>query len=317
MKDSKISLAHGAGGKQSLELINGLFRKRFRNPILDRLEDSAVLDLENKRIAFTTDSYVVKPLFFPGGDAGKLSVCGTLNDLSVMGARPLFISCSFIIEEGLAATVLDRLVHSMKEVTESAQVQIVTGDTKVVEKGAADQLFINTSGIGIVRDHIDLGRDKIEPGDRILINGTIGDHAAAVLSSREGLEFESPIQSDCADLSNLIGSALKYKEKIKDSQAGIILYEEQIPIRDDVEGFCELLGYDPLYLANEGKVVMVVSADAAGDVLEILRSNTFGRESRIIGEVVDGYKGKVGLRTRIGGTRVVDMMVGEQFPRIC
>jgi hydrogenase expression/formation protein HypE len=336
MEEKKISLAHGAGGRLSQQLISDLFRRNFQNPILDRLEDSAVFKLGNVRVAFTTDSYVVKPLFFPGGDAGKLAVCGTLNDLSVMGSRPLFISCSLIIEEGLPEDILEKIVLSMSKTAESAQVQIVTGDTKVVERGAADQVFINTSGLGIISEQINLGRDKIKAGDRVLINGTIGDHATAVLSSREGLEFESSVQSDCADLSGLIGSILRYKEKIRFMRdptrggvatvlnemvsgqgVGVLLFENEIPLRPEVEGFCDLLGYDPLYLANEGKVIIVVSPDVAGDVLEILKDHPLGRESRIIGEVVDGFKGKVGLRTKVGGTRVVDMLVGEQFPRIC
>jgi hydrogenase expression/formation protein HypE len=334
--EDKISLSHGAGGKLSLELVNDLFRKNFHNPVLDRLEDSAILNLEHHKIAFTTDSFVVDPLFFPGGDAGKLAVCGTLNDLSVMGAKPQFISCSFIIEEGLEISTLEKIVLSMKKVAENANVQIVTGDTKVVEKGAADRLFINTSGIGIIRDQVSLGRERIQPGDKILINGTIGDHAAAVLSSREGLEFESAIQSDCADLSGLIDSVLKFGEKIRfmrdptrggvamvlnemviSSKLGVILQEEEIPVKEEVEGFCELLGYDPLYLANEGKVILVVSDDAADEVLEILKSNHLGRESRMIGEITEGIGGKVGLKTKVGGTRVVDMPIGEQFPRIC
>ncbi|MGB8657562.1 MAG: hydrogenase expression/formation protein HypE [Candidatus Zixiibacteriota bacterium] len=336
MEEKIISLAHGAGGKLSQQLISDLFKRNFQNPILDRLEDSAVLRLGNVRVAFTTDSYVVKPLFFPGGDAGKLAVCGTLNDLSVMGSRPLFISCSLIIEEGLPEEILEKIVLSMRKTAVSAQVQIVTGDTKVVERGAADQVFINTSGLGIISEQINLGRDKIKAGDRVLINGTIGDHAAAVLSSREGLEFESSVQSDCADLSGLIGSILRYKEKIRFMRdptrggvatvlnemvsgqgVGVLLFENEIPLRPEVEGFCDLLGYDPLYLANEGKVIIVVSPDAASDVLEILKDHPLGRESRIIGEVVDGFKGKVGLRTKVGGTRVVDMLIGEQFPRIC
>jgi hydrogenase expression/formation protein HypE len=336
MEDKKISLSHGAGGKLSLELVNDLFCKNFHNPILDRLEDSAVLNLENHKIAFTTDSFVVAPLFFPGGDAGKLAVCGTLNDLAVMGSKPQFISCSFIIEEGLEISTLERIVLSMKKVADDAGVQIVTGDTKVVEKGAADQLFINTSGIGVIGDNFSLGREKIRPGDKILINGTIGDHTAAVLSSREGLEFESSIHSDCADLSRLIESILKFGEKIKfmrdptrggvamvlnemvaGSMLGVILQEEKIPVKQEVEGFCELLGYDPLYLANEGKVIIVVSDDAVDNVLEVLKSNTLGLESRIIGEITEGMGGKVGLKTKVGGTRVVDMPLGEQFPRIC
>jgi hydrogenase expression/formation protein HypE len=336
VENEEISLGHGAGGKLTLQLIDDLFRKHFRNPVLDRQEDSAVLSLEGQRIAFTTDSFVVNPLFFPGGDAGKLSVCGTLNDLAVMGAKPLYISCSVIIEEGLPKAVLEKIVESMKQAADAAGVQIVTGDTKVVEKGAADRLFINTSGIGTVDAHILLGGDRIKPGDRILINGSIGDHAAAVLSSREGLKFESSIRSDCADLSGLIRPVLELKDNLRfmrdptrggvatvlnemvaGTDLGAILREEEIPVREEVQGFCELLGYDPLYLANEGKVIVVVSADAANQALEILKSHPLGQESRVIGEVVAGLKGKVGLKTKVGGTRVVDMLAGDQFPRIC
>ncbi len=332
----KISLSHGAGGKLSLELISHLFKENFKNKILNRLEDSAVFSLNEQRIAFTTDSYVIQPIFFPGGDIGKLAVCGTINDLSVMGAKPLFLSCSLIIEEGLDKSILKKIVLSMKKTAQKARVQIVTGDTKVVEKGSADKIFINTSGIGIISKGIDLSKEKIKVGDKIIINGTIGDHATAVLSSRAGLEFQTKVKSDCAFLSDLIGSILKFKDKIKfmrdptrgglatvlnemvsGGNFGILLSEEKIPVREEVKGFCELLGYDPLYLANEGKVIMVIAPQIAEKILNILRKNPLGKKAEIIGEITDKFIGMVGLKTRYGGTRVVDMLIGEQFPRIC
>jgi len=334
--DEKISLSHGAGGKLSWELITRLFKESFKNKILNRLEDSAVFNLDGQKIAFTTDSYVIQPIFFPGGDIGKLAVCGTINDLSVMGAKPLVLSCSLIIEEGLDQSILQKIILSMKKTAEKARVQIVTGDTKVVEKGSADKIFINTSGIGTISKGMALGKEKIKVGDKIIINGTIGDHATAVLSSRENLEFHTKVKSDCAFLSDLIGSILKFQNKIKfmrdptrgglasvlnemvgEKKSGALLFEDKIPIRDDVKGFCELLGYDPLYLANEGKVIIVTMPEIAKKVTSILRRSPLGKDAEIIGEITDKFKGWVGLKTRFGGTRVVDMPQGEQFPRIC
>jgi hydrogenase expression/formation protein HypE len=334
--DEKIGLSHGAGGKLSLELVSGLFLANFDNRILNRLEDSAILDLFGQKVAFTTDSYVIHPLFFPGGDIGKLAVCGTINDLVVMGAKPQALSCAMIIEEGLDKSILEKIVLSMKKTAQAAGVQIVTGDTKVVEKGSADQIFINTSGIGLVKPGMDLGKEKIKIGDRIIISGTIGDHATAVLSSRAGLEFKTRIKSDCNFLSDLIGSILRFGDKIRFMRDptrgglasvlnemvmgeghGVLLDEEKIPIKDEVRGFCELLGYDPLYLANEGKVIIVVSPHVAEKVLTLLRKNPQGKDAQVIGEITDRFTGRVGLKTKFGGTRVVDMLAGEQFPRIC
>jgi hydrogenase expression/formation protein HypE len=334
--DEKISLSHGAGGKLSSDLINSLFKENFKNKILNRLEDSAVFNLNEQKIAFTTDSYVIQPIFFPGGDIGKLAVCGTINDLAVMGAKPLFFSCSLIIEEGLDKSILQKIILSMKKTAQKAKVQIVTGDTKVVEKGSADKIFVNTSGIGVISKGIDLGKEKIKVGDKIIINGTIGDHATAVLSSREGLEFQTKVKSDCAFLSDLISPILEFKNKIKfmrdptrgglasalnemvsEKKFGAILFEEKIPIKNEVQGFCELLGYDPLYLANEGKVIIVTAPEIAKKVLSLLRKKPKGKNAEIIGEITDRFKGIVGLKTKFGGTRVVDMLVGEQFPRIC
>ena len=332
----KINLSHGAGGKLAFELVNNLIKEKFNNQILNRLEDSAIFNLGKQRVAFTTDSYVVQPIFFPGGDIGKLAVCGTVNDLSVMGAKPLFLSCSLIIEEGLDRIVLEKIISSMKKTAQQAKVQIVTGDTKVVEKGSADKIFINTSGIGIISRGMHLGKEKIEVGDKIIISGTIGDHATAVLSSREGLEFQTELRSDCAFLSDLIGLILKFGDKIKfmrdptrgglasvlnemvkNKVFGAILFEDKIPIKQEVNGFCELLGYDPLYLANEGKVMIITSPKAAKQVVRILRKNPKGKDAEIIGEITDKFKGIVGLKTKFGGTRMVDMLLGEQFPRIC
>jgi len=334
--DEKISLSHGAGGKLSWELVAHLFKENFKNKILNRLEDSAVFDLNGQRVAFTTDSYVIQPIFFPGGDIGKLAVCGTINDLCVVGAKPLILSCALIIEEGLDQSILQKIILSMKKTAHAGKVQIVTGDTKVVEKGSADKIFINTSGIGTVSKGIDLGKEKIRVGDKIIINGTIGDHATAVLSSREGLEFQTKVKSDCAFLSDMISSILKFKDKIKfmrdptrgglasvlneivaEQSFGVLLFEDKIPIKDGVRGFCELLGYDPLYLANEGKVIIVTAPEIAKKVLRILRRNPKGKDAEIIGDITGRFKGMVGLKTRFGGTRVVDMLTGEQFPRIC
>jgi len=334
--DEKISLSHGAGGKLSFDLIDRVIKENFKNKILDKLEDSAVFNLARQRIAFTTDSYVIQPIFFPGGDIGKLAICGTVNDLVVMGAKPLVLSCSLIIEEGLDQAVLDKILLSMKKTGQEAQVQIVTGDTKVVEKGSADEIFINTSGIGTISKEMNLGKDRIKVGDKILINGTLGDHATAVLSSREGLEFQTKLKSDCAFLSDLIGSIIRFKKNIKfmrdptrgglasalnemvwKKDLGVLLFEEKIPVKDEVKGFCELLGYDPLYLANEGKVIIVTEPQIAEKVIKTLRRNPKGKDSQIIGEITDRFKGMVGLKTKFGGTRVVDMPLGEQFPRIC
>ena len=334
--DERITLSHGAGGKLSFDLVNHLIKSNFKNEILNRLEDAAVFSLGNRRIAFTTDSYVVKPIFFPGGNIGKLAVCGTINDLAVMGAKPLFLSCSLIVEEGLDKTILRKIILSMKETARQAKVKIITGDTKVVEKGGVDKLFINTSGIGIISKGMKLGREEIRVEDKIIISGTIGDHATAILSSRENLKFATKLKSDCAFLSDMIGSILRFGNKIKfmrdptrgglssvlnemvsKQNFGAILFEDKIPIKKEVRGFCELLGYDPLHLANEGKALFVVSSDTAEKIVKILRTNPKGEDAEIIGEITDKFKGIVGLKTKFGGTRVVDMPLGEEFPRIC
>jgi len=336
---SQILLAHGSGGRLMHDLIHELFQHHFSNDILDELTDSAVISKlpdGDYDICFTTDSYVVNPLFFPGGDIGKLAVCGTVNDLAVVGAQPLYISCGFIIEEGLDYDTLAKIVESMAEVAKREGIKIVTGDTKVVEKRSADKLFINTSGIGLKPKQLQLGTQYVRPGDKVIINGTIGEHELAILLARGEFEFEAQIQTDCAALTGLIQDVLKVTDKVKFMRDptrgglattlnelvsgmgfGILIHETRIPVRDEVRAICEILGYDPLYLANEGKVVIVVAQEAAEPVLQVMREHPLGKDSQIIGEVVDEPKGKVILRTEIGGHRIIDMLTGVQLPRIC
>ena len=335
-REGKVVLAHGGGGRLSHDLVRDRMVGVWGDEVLARLDDAGLVEVGASRLAFTTDSYVVKPLFFPGGDIGKLAVCGTVNDLAVMGAEPLYISCGLIVEEGLALEVLDRIVASMGEVAKAAGVRIVTGDTKVVERGSADQMFVNTSGIGLVEAQMDFSMERIEVGDRIVVSGTLGDHGMAVLSAREELHFEGSVESDCAALNGLIarmmeassgirfmrdptrgGLATTLNEIVEGKDFGIVVVEEALPIRDPVRGLCELLGLDPLYVANEGKVVAVVAPEEAEAVMEAMRSHPLGREARVIGTVERTWKGRVGMKTVVGGTRVVDMLVGDQLPRIC
>jgi hydrogenase expression/formation protein HypE len=336
MKNDKITLAHGSGGKLTHDLVKQLFLPRFNNKALSQLGDSAILDIHGMRIAFTTDSFVVKPLFFPGGDIGTLAVNGTINDIAVVGAEPMFLSAGFIIEEGFELSLLEKVVNSMKEAAALASVEIVTGDTKVVERGSVDGLYINTCGIGVVNDEINLSISAIEPGDKIIISGTIGDHGMAVLSERESLGFTPSIKSDCSPLSSMIkkllasgvhikfmrdptrgGLATTLNEIVNAQKYGIVFEEHTIPINDGVRALCEILGYDPLYIANEGKVVIVVSSCDADKVCGILKEDILGKDAAIVGEVVPEPVGKVCLKTVIGGTRVIDMLVGDQLPRIC
>lgn len=337
MSQDKILLAHGSGGKLTHSLIRDLFLQRFKNPILESLGDSAVFGIDKGRMAFTTDSYVVDPIFFPGGDIGRLAVCGTVNDLSMSGARPLYLSTSFIIEEGFSQAELRDIVRSMKEAADEADVQVVCGDTKVVPKGSCDRVFITTSGIGLLPDGVRISPARIKPGDQVIISGTIGDHGIAILSKREGLTFQTEITSDVAPLNHLVSSMLSeakdavhvlrdptrgglgttLNEFVNNSDVGIRIYEERIPIREEVRGGCELLGIDPLYVANEGKLVAVVAKDAAERILASMKETIYGRDARIIGEVVHKPRGIVTLATQIGGTRIVDMLSGEQLPRIC
>ena len=333
MSEHKITLAHGSGGQLTHELIKHLFVRHFANPHLSRLTDAAVLALPDTRVAMTTDSYVIRPLFFPGGNIGKLAVCGTVNDLAVMGAKPLYLTCGMIIEELFDYETLEQLVASMAHTARDAGVEIVTGDTKVIERGSGDGLFINTAGIGVCQYQFP---PQINIGDKIVINGTLGDHEIAVLSARQNLGFEFDVASDCAPLADLIAHVLKAHSSVKfmrdptrgglatvlneiveGQPFGIALDETDIPVKDTVRAICGLLGFDPLYLANEGKVVMVVSADDAPRVVDTMRSHPLGRDNRIIGEIVDAPQGMVYLRTMIGGKRIVDMPVGTQLPRIC
>jgi len=335
MRD-KVTLAHGNGGKLTQELIRDIFLPSFNNPFLAPLSDSAVFEVNGARVAFTTDSYVIKPLFFPGGDIGKLAVSGTINDLTVVGARPIFISCGFIIEEGLPLSILKKVVSSLEETAEGAEVKVVAGDTKVVEKGSADGMFINTSGIGIVPPEINLGTSRIEVGDCIVINGTVGDHSVAVLSKREELGFEESISSDCAPLYGLVEKLKPYwgnikfmrdptrgglagvlNEIVQGRGFGIELWENNIPFKEETKALCELLGIDPLYLANEGKILFFVERKKVDRIVQTLRTHPLARKTCIIGEVVAKPQGKVYLRTSIGTKRVVDMLVEDQLPRIC
>jgi hydrogenase expression/formation protein HypE len=335
MKTDRILLSHGSGSKASHELISELFLPAFSNPSLDQLNDQAILELNGLRIAYTTDSYVVDPIFFPGGDIGKLAICGTVNDLAMCGAVPLYLSAGFIIEEGFAIDDLRKVIRSMQRVSREAGVKIVTGDTKVVNKGHADRLFINTSGIGLVGKDINISGNNGKVGDKVIISGCIGDHGIAVLSKREGLEFDSPIISDCAPLNQLVrdmltvtknihclrdptrgGLATTLNELAQQSRIGIVIEENKIPVKEPVKGACELLGYDPLYVANEGKLVAIIPAEYAPEMLQKMRQNKYGQEAEIIGEVVAEPR-RVLLKTTIGGTRIVDMLAGELLPRIC
>ncbi len=336
MSDEKILLAHGSGGKLSHDLIEEIFLPEFSNPMLHPLDDSARIDPRTGPIAFTTDSYVVNPLFFPGGDIGRLAVCGTVNDLSMLGAIPAFLSLSFIIEEGFSISDFKRILSSIRKTAEEAGVEIVTGDTKVVEHGAADKLFVNTAGIGWIKDGLELSGTKAKPGDAILLNGFLGDHELTILSQREGFHFEGDLKSDCAPLNDLVqkmlgvcpsircmrdptrgGLATTLNEIAHRSNVGIVLEEKEIPVRESVRGLCELLGLDPLYLANEGKLIALCPAEEARPLLDVMRAHPLGRESRIIGRVVAEHPRRVVLHTLIGGHRILDMLTGTQYPRIC
>jgi hydrogenase expression/formation protein HypE len=334
--EDRILLAHGSGGELSHQLVSSIFAQSFRNPILQALDDSAVISADGERLAFTTDSYVVTPIFFPGGDIGKLAVCGTVNDLSMTGAEPLFLSAGFIIEEGFLFSDLKKIVQSMQETAAEAGVQIVTGDTKVVNRGAADGVFINTAGIGRIPAAIHISGHNARPGDKVLISGTIGDHGVAILSAREGLEFSTALVSDCAPLNQLVkklvtlspqihslrdptrgGLSSTLNELARQSGVGIWVEETRIPVKEEVRGACELLGFEPWNLANEGKLVAIVAAGAAETVLRGMKEHPLGRSAAMIGEVKEDPPGKVILRTPIGSTRLLDMMVGEPLPRIC
>ncbi len=339
-----LLLDHGSGGKLTHQLIERLFVRHFGNETLAALTDSALVNVPAGMIAFTTDSYVVQPVFFPGGNIGKLAVCGTVNDLAVSGAQPLFLSAGFIIEEGFLFQDLEKIVLTMAEEASQCGVTIVTGDTKVVEQGACDQIFINTAGIGILNEaHRAISTGiNIQAGDNILVNGFIADHGMAVLGKRNELDFSTDILSDCAGLQDLIATLLSLPshssppspihfmrdatrggvatvlcEIAEQKKIGIALDESAIPVRESVSGLCELLGFDPLYVANEGKVVLIAGQEDADAVLEAMRNHPLGRESAVIGEIVETHPGTVVLKTQVGGRRIVDMLSGAQLPRIC
>lgn len=336
LRDELITLAHGSGGKASRALVEGLFLEELGNPLLDPLGDSALLELNGSRLAFTTDSYVVKPLEFPGGDIGELAVNGTVNDLAVAGARPLVLSAGFVVEEGFEVARLRRLAASMARAAEAAGVVVATGDTKVVERGKADGLYINTAGIGLVGSGVRLGAGRVLAGDRVLVSGTLGDHGMAVMVARGELALEVELESDTAPVHELAASLLELGEAVRwlrdptrgglatalnelarETSLAVCLEETALPLRREVVGACEILGIDPLYVANEGKLVAVVAPEAAGDALERLRSHPLGAEAALVGEVRTEPEGLVLLDTAFGGSRIVDMLVGDPLPRIC
>ena len=332
----QILLGHGSGGVLTSQLVEGIFLPAFANPALARLDDQAVVEFGEARLAFTTDSYVVTPLFFPGGDIGSLAIHGTVNDLAMSGATPLYISVGFILEEGLAIDDLRRIVGSMRDAAQAAGVTVVTGDTKVVGRGSGDEVFINTSGIGLVPPGVTISADRARPGDVVLLSGTIGDHGMAIMTRREGLGLEGDIASDSAPLHRLVarmlaagpdlhvlrdptrgGVAGVLGEIATRARVGIEIEETAIPVREEVRGACEILGFDPLYVANEGKLVAVVPKEAANAVLAAMRDDPHGRAAVRIGRITDDHPGLVVLRTAIGGSRVLERAYGELLPRIC
>ena len=337
IKEERITLAHGAGGKATHILIDALFLEAFRNPLLEALEDQAVLDLGGTRIAFTTDSYVVSPIFFPGGDIGDLAVNGTVNDLAMSGARPLYLSCGFILEEGFPVADLQRIAASMAAAAQRAGVSIVTGDTKVVQKGKADGCYINTAGVGLLERPAELGAHRCRPGDAVLVSGPIGDHGVTIMLARGELDIESDVTSDTAPLHGLVsalldavpagvralrdatrgGVATILNEMAKASNVAVVVEENKVPVRPEVTGACEILGIDPLYVACEGRFVAVVDAASADDALDALRHHPGGEGAAVIGHVKDDPPGLVLLKTGFGGTRIVDVLVGDPLPRIC
>ncbi len=336
MKTDRIELAHGSGGRLMHELINQLFHRYFSNPYLDLLGDAAVLPEQKGKLALTTDSYVIRPIFFPGGDIGKLAVCGTVNDLSMVGAQPLYLSTGYILEEGFLYSDLEKIVSSMAEAANRAGVKVVAGDTKVVERGSADQIFINTAGIGWIREGLRLSSRSVRPGDQILASGSIGDHGMAILCQREGLEFGTSLRSDCAPLNGLVQAMLNQHQGIRvmrdptrgglattlielarESNLGFEIDEASTPVHEEVRAACELLGLDPFYVANEGKLTVIVAPTEAESLLATLHAHPLGIEARLIGHVVESHPKKVVLRTILGVTRVMEMLAAEQLPRIC
>jgi hydrogenase expression/formation protein HypE len=336
MAADKIQLDHGSGGRASQELVARVFLPHFDNPWLNDLNDSAALPWDGPRLAFTTDSYVVDPIFFPGGDIGRLAVCGTVNDLAMRGAKPLYLSAGFILEEGFPLSDLERILQSMAAAAREAGVQVVTGDTKVVPRGAADKIFVNTSGLGLIPEGINVAGQNAQPGDLILVSGTLGDHGLTILSRREGLSFETPLQSDAAPLNGLVrllldicpqlhvlrdptrgGLATTLNEIAHQSQVGLEIWEDALPLRPEAVAAAEILGLDPLYLANEGKLVAFLPKSAGDRALAAMREHHYGREAALIGRVLADYPGRVFLKTAIGGRRLLDMLTGEPLPRIC
>ncbi|GBC63298.1 hydrogenase expression/formation protein HypE [Desulfonema ishimotonii] len=337
MDTDKILLDHGSGGKIAHRLIARTLLPAFDNPILDRLDDGAVLEMGGSRLAFSTDTFVVDPIFFPGGDIGELAVNGTVNDIAMCGASPLYLSAGLIIEEGFPMSDLEKILQSMGNAARKAGVSVVTGDTKVVPKGAADRIFINTSGVGLIPDGVAISGANARPGDQVILSGTMADHGITILTQREGMRFDADVRSDTAPLSRLTGTLVDrfgsavhvlrdptrggvgttLNEIAESSGAGIRIYEEKLPVRDAVAGICELLGFDPLYVANEGKMLIIVRPDVADAVLETVRADEYGRAACCIGEVISDHPGRVFMQTRIGGTRIVDMLAGQQLPRIC
>ncbi|MGD0337438.1 MAG: hydrogenase expression/formation protein HypE [Bacteroidota bacterium] len=331
-----VLLAHGGGGKLSQQLIRSMFFSQFDNPALREEHDGAMISLGGARLAFSTDSYVVHPIFFPGGNIGELAVYGTVNDLAMCGATPYFLSAAFIIEEGFPMERLWTIVQSMQQAAARSSIQLVTGDTKVVDRGKGDEIFITTSGIGLIEEGISIAPRRAAVGDTIILSGYIAEHGIAIMSVREGIAFETQIQSDCAPLNGLVDKILKKSKNIhvlRDptrgglasslneiadaAHIGIVIEEMKIPVTEEVQGACEILGLDPLYIANEGKLIAIVPDDEAGNVLSVMRSHPNGREATVIGKVVDAHPGIVVMKTTVGGNRVVDMLSGEQLPRIC
>lgn len=331
-----ITLSHGSGGKKTNELINKMFYKYFYNEILLEQGDSSILRNLGEKVAITTDSYVINPIFFPGGNIGKLSICGTVNDLAVSGAKPLYITVGFIIEEGLKVSDLEIIVKSMAETSKECGVQIVAGDTKVVERGSGDKLYINTTGIGIFEKDVDLSSSMIEEGDKVIVSGTLADHGITILCERNELNLEAKIESDCNALNLLVRDILSVSKKVKfmrdvtrgglatilneivqEKEISILLNQSTIPVREEISAICEILGLDPLYIANEGKLVLIVSKEDSDKVLKVMKNNPLGKDASLIGEVIKDSREKVYLKTKINGTRILGMSDEELIPRIC
>jgi hydrogenase expression/formation protein HypE len=334
---AKIVLGHGSGGKMMTDLIQGVFQPPLENPALDAGNDAGVVELPSgQKLAVSTDAHVVSPLFFPGGDIGRLAVCGTVNDVAMVGARPRYLSASFILEEGLEVEVIRRVVESMREAAREAGVEVIAGDTKVVARGEADRMYISTTGVGTFDRDLQIGGAYAQPGDLVLVSGTLGDHGIAVLEARGELGFETELTSDVAPLNGMIAEMLEVSRRIHvlrdptrggaasalneiacQSEAAVVLEEDRIPVRPPVKAACELLGFDPLYVANEGKALVIVHPDDAGAVLEVMRDHRCGRDAALIGRVEAAPRGRLLMETGLGSTRVVDVLAGEMLPRIC